>query len=584
MKEIYYCPPGQRLRIAGPFERRESLTPRHEVIAPAVDTLPPAIRRAVLAEFERRAPLQWLGESDTDAPDWLRSITARLIKRKLPVAFDAEETRIRAERMAVLSRREKTFELIARLAAYVGLDLPAGTKQSTPDTIARRCYEPKGWRRLIDVSQTREAENCLREIGFIERRSNLYCSDLALSWYRGKMRAQVGYLKSHAVEDGEGAQLSLFDVRERSVSSPPIRRAELMTRMSGFEALAKEAGHVATFFTLTCPSAYHSMLDAGGPNPAYEGYSVREAQAWLSKVWSRSRSELKRRGITAYGFRIAEPHHDGTPHWHLVLFTLAHFRRRLRVVLRKHWLSDRGGEPGALHHRVKSKAVNYAQGSATGYIAKYVAKNIDGFEVGEDLEAIENNAGSGQPMGEPIANYRSPGPEAAAPAAQSQKRTDATNTVARVRAWASLHGIRQFQQIGGPTVTLYRELRRLRHAVDVVAIERARVPADAGDWARYVESVGGIEAGRNTTLGLWTELTGECNAYAECKGPQIIGIRSTIDMGAHVRTRLQAWRIVRVIESGSPLGPVSITVRVQGESGNPETWSNPQETSMYGPH
>lgn len=368
-----------------------------------------------------------------------------------------------------------------------------------------------------------------------------------------------------------------------------------MTRMRGFEEVADAAGHVADFWTLTTPSAFHKMNADGRSNPRYTGATVRDAQAWLTGMWAKARAKLKRLKVLIYGFRIAEPHHDATPHWHMVLFCPSHHRDTVRTVLTGYWLSVGGDDPGARDHRITVKAIDEHKGTAAGYLAKYVAKNIDGFQVGADHEDIA-------PEG------TASGPVHAADESKEARRAvaQATETCERVTTWATRHGIRQFQQIGGPPVTVWRELRRIRTACLVVGIEAARVHADAGDWCAFVLALGGIEKGRGTGVQLWSELTGEINQYDELRGPQIVGVAAA---DGEVKTRLTTWRIekkkdgigVVVGSTGqltrsaryghdddavpvmSSLGPVTITVRSDSGVGSPLAWSNPNETSMYGP-
>ncbi|MEJ0006636.1 MAG: replication endonuclease [Steroidobacteraceae bacterium] len=137
----------------------------------------------------------------------------------------------------------------------------------------------------------------------------------------------------------------------------------------------------------------------------------------------------------------------------LLLFVRPRDIGTVSAVVRGMWLSEYSTESGANQHRAKLIEIDASQGSAAGYIAKYVSKNIDGHgAIGE-----ANDDETGQPI---------------------------IDGIARVDAWASIHGIRQFQQFGGPPVGLWREYRRLRDPVADRDIERVRQSADRGDWAR----------------------------------------------------------------------------------------------------
>lgn len=150
-------------------------------------------------------------------------------------------------------------------------------------------------------------------------------------------------------------------------------------RIAGFEQVAGELGHSGEFLTITCPSRMRASRSVDGEkNPRYDGTMPKEAQ------------------------------HDGTPHWHLLLFMPPEHRDRVRAIMRRYALEADGDEPGAGKHGFEAVAIDESKGSAAGDIAKYISRNIDGYGIETDLS------------GEKAATWR----------------------------------IRQFQQIGGPSVSV----------------------------------------------------------------------------------------------------------------------------------
>ena len=73
-----------------------------------------------------------------------------------------------------------------------------------------------------------------------------------------------------------------------------------------------------------------------------------------------------------------EPHHDGTPHWHLLLFVEPENKTKLLDIMKRYCFEEDADEKGAVDHRFEVVKINPNKGSATGYIAKYISKNIDG--------------------------------------------------------------------------------------------------------------------------------------------------------------------------------------------------------------
>ncbi|MAK44596.1 MAG: replication protein A [Spongiibacter sp.] len=367
-------------------------------------------------------------------------------------------TKTRAIRARLALRPSLTPTVLAQLAARYQIKLPSNEREYKIEH--NKMGTPAWWITRLRHLQRTHLDTVHRDLNLVSKRQAIYTSNAAVMLFGDAQQRAEHYLDNTELENGAGKRLSLREIAEHSLSNPAVRNAEFMVRIKGFEQVSKLYSHVAQFFTLTCPSRFHPTLHTGEPNPNFDGSTVRDAQRWLQECWELIRAKLHRCGIRPYGFRIVEPHHDGTPHWHLLLFTAADDAQRLDQYIR-HYMLREGGK-GAEKYRVKTEVIDPAKGSAVGYIAKYVSKNIDGKHLDTDLEGK--------------------------PASEASKR---------ITAWARTWKIRQFQQIGGPSVQVWRELRRIKPGnPSATAVEQARCAADAGDWAAFVIAMGGVDLPR----------------------------------------------------------------------------------------
>lgn len=514
-----------------------------------------------------------------DANRWLSSriTTLRQVQNVIPEPLEALRTKDSRERLAV-NYAERVTRLFNAITDFGAEQVPAirlwkacrqplaawgmlprlprfRTAASRDDFIAHhliRWLDPKWWTRRMRKIWDQYNEHCAILLGKVRKGVSAYVSSQGLQAFIERQRMAAAWLKDmEAYNAQDDIIISLEDAVKASIANPENRRHELIVRARGFSDVADEMGYVGLFFTWTAPSRFHPWKtvrasQAGGPdsteeNPKHDGSSPRDSQHYISELWKRCRAALDRnlakRGeflvadpIDYFGFRVVEPHHDGTPHWHLLIWVKPEHQHRLIGILQRYALSHDKGDLERKRHpdskkpysditpRFDWKVMDKEKGGAVGYIVKYIAKNIDGYRVGDegDLEA----------------------------------ETAATEGARRVRAWASLWGLRQFQPLKGPPVGIWRELRRLpgrlQEAKGIVVaplaspiMEECRRYADAVDWKNFTQAMGGPCCRRDERpLSIHRTAFAEPNQYGEPQ-TKLVGVRAAD--GLIQQTRVGEW-------------------------------------------
>ncbi|TAI90447.1 replication endonuclease [Pectobacterium versatile] len=372
----------------------------------------------------------------------------------------------------------------------------------------------------------------------VHKRVSPYISARALREFAAAQQRMKIFLENNELES-DCDRISLETAYNSGNSCPKNRRTELMVRLRHTAEFFTAEGLAGYFLTITLPSRFHANHADGRENSRCRSIDPREAQTELSRIWRNVGRKFARDEIFFAGFRFVEPHHDGVPHWHVVVW----FRPQQADVALK-ILRDRYCERdfAEISHnpeiRFKSIPIDPERG-ATAYCAAYVSKNIDGFGLGLDGDF--------------------------------EADLSAVDGATRATAWARLYRIRQFQAFGCVGATAWRELRRVRKTPDCDPILRnfwqAADEGDFGQFIRLSREHGGVSLYRADEDFSGQEIR---NCWGE-KTSKVRGVSLSADPSTRVQTRTRDWIIVpKQVENQS----VSDAVQRCGTAATPWTSGN----------
>lgn len=406
---------------------------------------------------------------------------------------------------------------VLRLAQH-WLGVPVDVPGKAAKAQRARLISPRWWRRAIRRIVMRAVEKAHLLAGMVGKGRMPYASNHAVRVRQQNLARQDEWLantKAERVDNATGEVINKT-LPTREVTSK-AKMAEFWAWCAGVQALAQADGLEMAMLTLTLEPHYHPRPAMG--QASWDGTTPDLANKEIGRRWAQIRAALAKLGITLSGFRAAEPHGDGCPHWHLFLIyrpevqatVLSHtaklFPGKIALRTRDNQAKDHRrifddpegalagvGRPALGNEGTQAElaVINTAQASIAAYVTKYVLKQ------GQDD---------------------------------------------RAGAWRSCWGIRGLQWFGiRNALTKWRELRRLSVPPVGELVPKLWQAAIAKDAASFLRLLGGLAASGGKTVPSHPLTVPTRTAYDEA-GARLVGY---VLNGETALTRLHEWKLVTV--------------------------------------
>ena len=407
-----------------------------------------------------------------------------------------------------------------RLAHSAGRPVPVLTPSD------RRKQDPAWHRRQMRRTAGAARQHLAAALGTIGRGGAPYADDYSLARRHERDAATRAWAAAHLWHPpGGGEPVPMAALRAGS-DAAALHRLGAMT--AGMDQVAEITGLVPVMVTLTCGPQWHPSPAVGRRTwTADRGPQATDTE--MTRIWDGYRSRLAGSGIEPIGLRVREPHKDGCPHTHALLYVLpeqvAEMDRHLIAMCPE---PPHPPDPYGPPRRVASTLVVIDRTRSRGstYIMKYLRKTL----------AAQPSAADAAPR----------------PGTGTEEDAEVDDHLSgdhhdRTRATAGERGWRRYATLG--VHGMQRVWQRVLTATDAeiatspARVREARAALDEGRWGNALVAMGAVrEAGAHRLrLGYETEAvdpeTGEITPLVDRYGTPCRHAAWLLDTGA------PGWRL-----------------------------------------
>lgn len=329
-----------------------------------------------------------------------------------------------------------------------------------------RRESPAWWRRRIRKDIGRGEAHVAAMLGMVGGNSP-FVSHYGFEGWKGMKDRTGKWAEGQAMASPDGKLVPIVDL---IADAREARKSQLYAMTVAMQEHARHLGYEAVFLTLTLPGEWHpnAVNQTTRTTPYDPSLSPWAANRKLRGLWhcvmaACNRATRRRLRVRLFGVSVVEPHKDGTPHLHVMLYVHPDDVARLEGHIGDHF-------PGERQATIKRWEQREGGASAASYVMKYVMKTLDG-----EVDAALTDDADADP--------------------------DGHDSGERYAAWASRLGLRRFSLVGlaRGTIGRWRAIHRTldrgetdepNPLDDDPGFRRVRKAMSKGQWRRALVLLG----------------------------------------------------------------------------------------------